>query len=161
VIVVVSDTSPIRALEFLGKLELLERLFGIILLPPAVAKELEEPRPRFHSIDLGNYLFFKVMPLKDLAQVREFRTTLDAGEAEALVLAIEKHADFVLMDESLGRNIARELGITPLGVVGILLRAKELQLINMITPLLDQLKSELDFFISPSLRQEIIRQAGE
>jgi predicted nucleic acid-binding protein len=83
------------------------------------------------------------------------------GEAEALVLAIEKHADFVLMDESLGRNVAQELGMTPLGVVGILLRAKERHFVDSIIPLIDSLQSDLDFFISPSLRQEIILRAGE
>jgi len=152
VIVVVSDTSPIRALDFINKLNLLERLFGNVILPPAVARELLRPPERFRPIDPGQYRYLKVLPPKDISQVHKFQETLDAGEAEALVLAIERHADFVLMDESLGRNIAQELGMTPLGVVGILLRAKERNFVDSIIPLIDRLQSELNFFISPSLR---------
>jgi len=39
-LVVVSDTSPIRALAHLGLLDLLQRLFDRIAIPPAVASEL-------------------------------------------------------------------------------------------------------------------------
>jgi uncharacterized protein len=65
------------------------------------------------------------------------------------------------MDESAGRGAAREMKLTPLGTVGILLRAKERQLIELIAPFLDRLQSELGFFIKDSLREEFLRQAGE
>ena len=38
--VVVSDTSPIRALSHLGRVDLLRELFGTVLVPPAVDEEL-------------------------------------------------------------------------------------------------------------------------
>jgi uncharacterized protein len=161
VIVVISDTSPIRALHFLGKLDLLNRLFENIFLPPAVAYELQHPSARFQPIDPGQYPYFKLLSPKDNSQVRKFQERLDAGESEALVLAVEKHADFILMDELAGRNVAHTLGLIPLGVVGILLRAKDNNFIDSIIPLIDRLQSELNFFISPTLRLEIISRAGE
>jgi uncharacterized protein len=161
VIVVVSDTSPLRALNFLGKIELLEQLFGFLFLPPAVAEELKHPRPRFQPLDPGLYPFLHVSPPKNLARVREFQDLIDAGEAEAIVLAIEKNADFVLMDELAGRSIVQDLKMTPVGTVGILLRAKELKLIDSIAPLINKLQTELGFYIAESLRAEFLRQAGE
>jgi uncharacterized protein len=152
---------PFALWIFLNKLDLLERLFGNIILPPAVAWELLRPPERFRPIDPGLYHYLKVLPPQNISQVLKFQETLDVGEAEALVLAIEKNADFVLMDESLGRNVAQELGMTPLGLVGILLRAKERNFVDSIIPLIDSLQSDLDFFKSPSLRQDIILRSGE
>jgi predicted nucleic acid-binding protein len=37
---VVSDTSPIRALSHLQRLDLLSRLFDVILIPPAVSRAI-------------------------------------------------------------------------------------------------------------------------
>jgi predicted nucleic acid-binding protein len=153
VIVVVSDTSPLRALYFLRKLDILEMLFGTVFLPPAIAEELIHPGPRFQPLDPKRYAFLHVSPPQDHEKVRLLRKSLDPGESEAIVLALEKHADFILMDESAGRGVAQEMKLTPLGTVGILLRAKERQLIDSIAPLLDHLQSKLGFYIKDSLYQ--------
>ena len=56
--VVVSDTSPIRALDFLCRLETLPILFGDVLLPPAVIDELARTSDRFRSIHVADYDYF-------------------------------------------------------------------------------------------------------
>jgi hypothetical protein len=53
VAIVVSDTSPIRALHQIGQLSLLEYLFGDVLIPPAVMEELAAPRRNFPPLDGG------------------------------------------------------------------------------------------------------------
>ena len=50
--VIVSDTSPLRALDFLGQLELLSRVFDRVIVPPAVRDGLQQPRKRFRSINI-------------------------------------------------------------------------------------------------------------
>jgi uncharacterized protein len=161
VIVVVSDTSPIRALEFLGVLDILEKLFGEVFVTPAVVCELKNSNKRFRPIDPAVYSYFKIASPQNNAKVGELTEKLDKGEAESIALALEKHADFILIDESSGRKIAKEMGIVPLGVVGILLRAKELKHIKLLAPLLEKLHNELGFFLSQSLCEEILRRAGE
>jgi uncharacterized protein len=78
-----------------------------------------------------------------------------------LALALELRADTVLIDDSLGRKIALQLGLDPTGVLGILLKAKKQNLIASVTSSIDRLQLELNFFISKALRQEIIIRAGE
>ena len=86
---------------------------------------------------------------------------LGPGEAEAMILAAEVKADAILMDESAGRAVARRRGLLPVGVLGILLRAKQRTLIGPLSPLLDRLQSELGFFISPAVRAEVLKNANE
>ncbi len=159
--VVISDTSPIRALHHLGLLHVLESLYGKVIVPTAVAAELLQVSRRFSKFDVNTYHFLEMRSPIDVARVKSLEIDLDMGEAAALVLALECNADYVLMDERRGRIIARKLGLTVIGVLGILSQAKQRQLIPAIRPLLDTLKRELDFHLKPDLVAEVLRQAGE
>lgn len=48
-----------------------------------------------------------------------------------------------------------------MGVLGTLLRAKRKGLLDEVKPLIGRLERELGFFISPALRENVLRQAGE
>jgi predicted nucleic acid-binding protein len=159
--VVVSDTSPIRALAHLQLIDVLAKLFHDVLVPPGVASELSEPPGSFRRIDLNAFPFLSVRAPSDESRVKELCQELDRGEAEAVALAQEVGADAVLIDEKTGRIVARRLGLAPLGTLGILLRAKNQGLCKEIRPLMAVLQSELRFFISPALRAEVLKLAGE
>jgi len=161
VILVVSDTSPIRALHHLGLLPILGQLFERVIVPPAVVDELASPPPRFAIVDLADYDFFEIRAPHNISQVQQFLYSLDAGESEALALAIEIHAEAVLMDEAAGRKAATENGIVWFGTLGILLRAKTQGHLAKVRPLMDRLIDELDFFVSEKLKQEVLELAGE
>ena len=159
--IVVSDTSPIRALSHLGHLDLLHLLFGEVLIPPAVVAELQRPRSKFPPISVLKLDFIRIAAPRNRAAVEELLLTFGPGEAEALTLAAEVGADAILIDEAAGRAAARQRGLLPLGVLGILLRAKQRTLIGALSPLLDRLQGELGFFISPAVRAEVLKNAGE
>jgi len=159
--IVVSDTSPIRALHHLGLLGILGQLFDRVIVPPAVLHGLTQPRPRFVAVDLGQYAFVDIRTPHDPAQVQQLRSLLDAGESEALVLAIEVGAVALLIDETTGRSIAVGKGMQVIGTLGILSRAKARGYIATIGPLLDKLVVELDFYISEQLRDEFLSSCGE
>lgn len=158
--IVVSDTSPIRALAHVHQVELLQRLFGEVLIPPAVVRELSAPR-RGSSIDVRDWTFIKMRsPLKQ-ELVLELARSLDGGEAEALALAIEVKADAVLLDEADGRAEAKRRKLASTGTIGILVRAKKEGFIPTVRPLLEDLRDRTQFFISPALMADSLRRAGE
>jgi hypothetical protein len=87
--------------------------------------------------------------------------TLDPGESEALALALELGISVILIDEAAGRVAAVRLGLSPVGVLGTLVRAKQRGLIDSVGPLIEQIQGEIGFFVSQALRAEILRRAGE
>ena len=160
-IIVVSDTSPIRALSHLNLISVLEELFSQVIVPPAVARELLHAPSRLPQVNVLDLGFVQVRAPTVLEKVEELLQTLDPGEAEALALALEIGASAVLIDESAGRAMANQLGVPPIGVLGILVRAKQRGLVSSVGTSVDRLQNELGFFISATLRDEILRIAGE
>jgi len=159
--VIVSDTSPIRALSHLGRIDLLRDLFGTVLVPPAVDEELRNPPTGLALVDVRQMGFISVRAPRDGVRVTELLRTLDPGESEALALALELGISVILIDESAGRAMALRLGLLPVGVLGTLVRAKQRGLIESVGPLIERIQGEIGFFVSQTLRTEILRRAGE
>lgn len=119
--VVVSNTSPLRYLIAAGQAGLLGKLFGTILIPPSVERELLAP----HSPSRVRHW---VAHRPAWPQIREIKSRPDddllsqlhLGEAETIALAHELGADLLIMDERRGRQIAAARGLTVIGALGIL-----------------------------------------
>ena len=160
-VVVVSDTSPIRALAHLGLLDVLGTLYRIVFVPLAVESELKNPKSSCKPVDLDKYDFFEFRKAGKDTDLEGVLSELDPGETEAILLAKELGIRGLLMDELAGRDKAVDLGLRVLGTIGVLLRAKEIGRINAVSPLLDELQKKLNFFISKKLRATALRLAGE
>jgi predicted nucleic acid-binding protein len=85
---------------------------------------------------------------------------LDLREAETIVLASELGADWVLMDERKGRRKLAQLGLPKVGTVGILLKAKQMRLLDRVRPELDKLQRE-GFSLSQTVIDAVLAEAGE
>ena len=160
--IVVSDTSVILNLCFLGREALLPRLFGTVHAPPQVEAEfarLASADARFHGLVFPS--FVERCPPKTTAHAWAHTPALHAGEVAALSLALELGADLVLVDESEGRAAATALGLRTMGLLGILINARQRSLIPALAPLLDRLQTEARFWIAPSLRRAALVAAGE
>lgn len=114
--VVVSDTSPISNLMTIGELPVLKSVFDKVVIPEGVKTELEAIAS--HKSDLADNPWIIVQRIKDQGLLNELLYTLDQGEAEAIVLAIEKRADYLIIDERKGRRIALEYGLKIIGLLG-------------------------------------------
>lgn len=159
---VVSDTSVLLNLCRVSAEGLLRGLFAEVWVPPAVAAEflrLADGRPRFRGLALPDWV--RISPAVKVPPEVRACADLDAGESEALSLALEMRASAVLVDEAAGRSAARMLNVTSIGVAGILLRAKQRGLIPAVRPLLTQLHEEAGFWLSPVFESEVLRLAGE
>jgi predicted nucleic acid-binding protein len=142
-------------------LNVLPRLYGEVLIPPAVADELAVPVSGPAGIDPRTIPFFRIQSPSGMALVDDLRARLGAGESQAIALAVELKADAVLMDGLDGRAAASKLGLTAIGVLGVLVQAKHAGLVKAVTPLVHRLIRELDFRVSEPLIREIERRAGE
>lgn len=160
--IVVADTSVLINLCRVGQGGLFRRLFLEVVIPPEVAAEfvaLTLSLPRFSGLTLPAGIR-EQSPTALLPAVRAAEG-LDAGEAAALSLAVQIHADAVLIDERRGHEVALQLGLHTIGLLGILLRAKMVGIVPKIAPVLEMLERDAGFWISDKLRREVLRLAGE
>ncbi|MGA2268032.1 MAG: DUF3368 domain-containing protein [Bryobacteraceae bacterium] len=160
--IVVSDTSPILNLARIGRLELLASLYQQVLIPPAVSAELAFSRDDVFPItDVASIPWLMIGTPRDQDRVQELRDKLDAGEAEAIVLAVERQAELLLVDERRGRRTAEALGLRTTGLLGVLAEAKRAGLIELAKPVLDELIQNARFWIGPDLYREVLAKLDE
>lgn len=80
---------------------------------------------------------------------------------EAIALAVDLGIQMIVMDESMGRERARAMGLQTVGVLGILLNAKKHNQIGSVKEAMESLRQEIGFFISDNLFEQIVNAAGE
>ncbi|MSU64454.1 MAG: DUF3368 domain-containing protein [Pedosphaera sp.] len=152
--IVVSDTSVITALLQVGRSELLNELYHVVLIPEAVRDELLPAHPNLPP-------FFRCESILDASEVRRLLVELDLGEAEAIVLAKECHADVLLMDELEGRRVALREGVPFIGLLGVLVQAKQMGKILSVRELIGELEAVAGFRLSAEIKAVAFRRAGE
>jgi len=128
--VVVSNTSPLNYLILIGEVSLLPKLFGSVLVPEAVVRELKDPRApsavRLWAEQPPAWIEIRPVVVPSDPRLAE----LQAGEREALAVTLELGADLLLIDEIDAREEAVRRGIEITGTVGILGRAAERGLVD-------------------------------
>lgn len=159
---VVSNTSPLLNLSIIGHLDLVRAQFDRVLIPPAVLDELhvDASRPGAETLKTAvEQGWIAVQDVTDAALIRTLRRDLDQGEAEAIALAVEVGASLILLDEQEGRKRARTLELPITGAIGILLQAHREDNLSSLRNALDALEDEAGFWIAPSLRERVLRDA--
>ncbi|MEB3765648.1 MAG: DUF3368 domain-containing protein [Desulfurococcales archaeon] len=156
---VISNSSVIIALARICRLDLLKRLFGKVLVPETVWKEITvEGRLGSEKIMKAGFIHVeKVRNVRLVALLEEF---VDTGEAEAIVLALERNAGLLLVDDRDARNLAKKLGLQVMGTLGVIALAKYKGLISKAKPIIDKLV-ESGFWISRKLLEEFLRELSE
>ena len=128
---IVSDSTPIVYIAKVGKLQLLKRLYGDVVLPEAVKRKVlagEHPEvPVIRAAFQTGWL-----EERDLSRgARKFEQThfsrapgLDAGEREAIALAYTDHLPLLIdKDERTGRRVAKVWGVEVRGTLRVILEA--------------------------------------
>ncbi|NJN99851.1 MAG: DUF3368 domain-containing protein [Anaerolineales bacterium] len=160
--IVVSNTTPLIGLAVIEHFDLLFHLFGKIHIAQAVYDEavLAGREVGGAKREVSTASWIETIAVKDRLAVEVLLDELDLGEAETIVLARELGADWVLMDEKKGRRKLSEMGLNKIGTLGILLKAKQADLIPMIRPELEQLQQR-GFSLSKTVTDAVLHQAGE
>lgn len=149
---VVSDASPLIGLQQIDELKLLEGLFGEVVIPPAVAREVSP------NVTLPTWV--KTRSLQQPMAGEILHASLGTGESEAIGLAQEIRADWLLLDERPARRLAQALGLRVAGTLGLLNRAKEKGLLAAVRPCVEALVRG-GFYATPALVKRILTEAGE
>ena len=160
---VIADTGPLIALARVEHLDLLRRLYGRVVVPPAVHAELaiDSSRPGARVL-AGAFAagWVTVEAVGDSTLRWELAQLLGPGGAEAIALAVQKTPRFLLMDDARGRRTARSRGISIVGVAGVLLAGKSRGELPLVAPVVARL-SDAGYRLSPRLIAGVLVRAGE
>lgn len=154
----VTNTTPIISLAGLDHLWILEHVVERLVVPLEVWIELAAdptmPEPALLA-RLPN-VEYRPLPLLRLPETEG----LDDGERAAITLAKSLNAAAVLVDETAGRKVAKQLGLNVRGTLGLLLEAKRMGLVPRIGPLIERMVMNGDW-LSPRLIEQVLEHAGE
>lgn len=130
---VVSNASPLILLSLVERLDVLNDLFGEVMITPEVQHEVvERGQGRAGAKEVPKASYIRVANVTDLHRIADIRDKhrLGQGEASTLALAQEQRATYVLMDDRRARVAAGALGLTVAGTVRVLELAYEKQILT-------------------------------
>jgi len=150
-VIIISDTSCLIALDQIGMKDLLKDLFETIHITEEVLEEFGEGLPNW----------IKVRKVKDQSRIEQLKSRLDLGEASSIALALEIEEPCILIiDEKLGRKVAKEYDLEIIGTLKVLLLAKQSKLIDSLESAIEQLEG-IGFRISKKIKEELIKLGEE
>jgi predicted nucleic acid-binding protein len=162
---VVCNSSPIIALSIIKRLDLLWGIFDEIYITEAVYKEItiDEKADKIGAEELryaieNNYI--KIYSIKNKDLVEQLYGRLHRGELEVMIAAKELKIRRVIIDDRSARHFAETMLLKTIGIVGILLLAKDYKKIESVKAYLDLL-IENGFRISLKLYNQVLNSAGE
>ena len=147
--VTIADTSCLILLNNIGQIDLLKKLFGELTVTQTVADEFNKPLPDW----------VQVVKL-DSSEIKGLASFLDLGEATSIGLAANDENSLLIIDESKGRKVAKEMGIKITGTLGLLIVAKQKGYLKAVKPILRKIQQS-NFRISDDLIQAVLEKTDE
>jgi predicted nucleic acid-binding protein len=123
--IIISDTGPLHYLILIDESELLREQFGRVIIPDAVLGDLQHKntpekvkawiasRPEWVEVKTSS------------TSLSDVDKALGAGEREAIALAVELHADALLLDDRRAIREASKRNIPVITTLNILAKASE------------------------------------
>ena len=146
---IVSDASCLILFHKIGEIDLLHKVYGQIIITDTVSKEFRRPLPDWVLVQ---------NPKTNLHE--GLISFLDAGEATSIALAVELTDALLIIDESKGRRVAKELGVQITGSLGSIVAAKEKGILQSVKLIIDKIK-KTNFRISDDLLNKILQLVNE
>ena len=158
---VVSNSGPLINLARAGQFALLQDLFQHITIPPEVFEEVVVRgvgQPGAGETYTAQWIVRGILERSDIVNL--LTAELDRGEAEAIALALQEKADWLLIDERVGRRFAQRVGLKVKGTPGVLLEGVRRDFIDDLQPLLDTLVAK-GTWIAPATYAEVLKLSQE
>jgi predicted nucleic acid-binding protein len=159
---VVADSSPLIALASSGHIDVLLTIIQEVVIPETVFQECVTQNDKPGAKNILNAVRAGNIQKVDDPDISAFRDIddLDVGEACAISLAITMKSA-ILIDDFIGREVAKAHQVKVIGGCGILLIAKQRGLIAAVKPVIDAWKDVIGYRLSDSLIADVLRKAGE
>jgi predicted nucleic acid-binding protein len=158
---IIANSTPLIALNKIGKLYLLKQIYREIIIPYAVYEEVILESDTKESNDfIKESGFINIMKIKNEEAKRLFVTTLHKGEVEVMILAKEIEADLCIIDDLLARRYAKYYNLNITGTIGVILKAKEQGIVSKVKPIMDEL-IDSGIYIDTKLYNRVIEIAYE
>jgi len=156
---IVSDATTLIILGKLGRYDLLENLFSKIYIPQEVMREIDIKSDGVYE-EIEKNSLFETKEIKDMALFELLDGILDRGESEAIVLAKELEL-ILLIDEKKGRGIAKNMGLSIIGLIGVLILNVKKSLISNQEAImvLEEIKG-VKFRVSQRLEESFLEMIG-
>ena len=148
--VVIADTTCFILLDKIDKIHLLQQVFTSITTTQTIANEFGKPLPAWINI----------LSVTDLHYQEILEVEVDAGEASAIALSLEFDKPLLILDDYKARKLAAKLNLYFTGTFGVLLKAKEIGIIENIKPIL-ALIQKTNFRFSNEVLNDILKLANE
>ncbi len=154
--IIVSDTTPFRYLIEIDIVDILATLFGQVIIPEAVAGELQHQNtPQKIKSWMQSPPAWLVIRKADITLFTPVEA-IGPGETEAIALALELKADAVLMDENAGKDEATRVGLLVLRTLAVLETAAIRDLIDL--PAVIAKLKQTTFRVAPKLYQDLLNR---
>jgi len=147
---VIADTSCFIVLEKINELSLLNKIYREVITTPEIATEFNKPLPDWISI----------IETKNKLVQRELEAKIDVGEASAIALGLEIPNCSIILDDLKARKLAASLKLDFTGTLGVIVKAKQLNLIDSVKPIIRKLR-EAGLRFSEEIEKDILNQAKE
>ena len=153
---IVSNTTTLIILGKLKRYDLLENLFSKIYIPKEVLKEISIKSDGIYE-EIEKNSLFETKEISNISLLNLLEGILDKGESQAIVLAKELNL-ILLIDEKKGRNIAKDMGLDIIGLLGILiLNVKKNLITNKEAQILLKDIKGLKFRVSKKLEENFLK----
>ena len=158
---VVCNATPLINFAAINRLDILQEIFAKVLIPQAVYQETTVSSfiwSQFivQAVTCGWLEIHTVAKIDPIISIE-----LDNGEREAIALALQTGVHKILLDEREARQFAKNMELKLIGTLGILLLAKEQQIIDQVKPLLDDMIYIAQYWVNTKLYEQVLKQAGE
>lgn len=147
---IISDTSCLIILSKIGELDLLYKVYGQIVTTTDIAQE--------YGDDLPSWIIIETVKDKSRQQILELQ--IDRGESSAIALALEISESTLILDDYKARKIAKQLGLSHTGTIGIIIKAKLNGIVPSVKPYLEKIKTT-NFRITAEIELEALKAANE
>ncbi len=148
--IIISDTSTLILFHKIKEMAILNKVYGEIICTPEIANEFGE--------NLPGWIVIKSATDKKYQNLLALQ--IDCGEASAIALASEFKNPLLLLDDLKARKLAEKLNLNFTGALGIIYKAKQMNIINKVKPIIDKLLLT-NFRISNEIIQEILKLSNE